>query len=384
MYNNLESDFNETAVTIWSDVYIVGEIPWNVRVIGALVGLILMSTCIPGNILLMIVFLMKPLDKGIKQLKTNFAGQLVFSLAVSDTFFLIVRGFLSVHTYMKGTWTFGTAACTLLFATRRVCHTLAVEHIVAISFVRYMAVVHHKIVAPKWYGTALVLIILYTIPIVLVVFFIPDRLVFLPKTIMCLSFETATKKQVNSNIVKVVAVMIVVAVGLVLCYFHIYIHVRRSRATIHSIQNNPEDNDEARMNAIFIHREIKLIRTIAYVFFSFSLTYPVASVLLAIDRDMEWSYGVHYICVASDTLTAGLNWIIYGVTNSWIRKRYRQIMSCQICSERKQKIMVAPVADCIVAAGTSNSRDPVPGKSSLGVHSSSTHSPKLAQVRKQP
>ena len=157
------SDHNATTMGS-SEIYVVGEIPWNVRIIGALVGLTLMLTCIPGNILLMIVSVTKPLDKKAQRFKTNFAGQLVFSLAVSDTYFLIVRGFLSVYTYFKGTWTFGPAVCTLLFVTRQACHTLAVEHIVAISFVRYLAVVHRKIIAPRWYITTVVLVMMYSIP----------------------------------------------------------------------------------------------------------------------------------------------------------------------------------------------------------------------------
>ena len=64
--------------------------------------------------------------------------------------------------------------------------------------------------------------------------------------------------------------------------------------------------------------------------------------ILAIDKNMEWPYGLHYICVATDTLTAGLNWIIYGVKNDWIRKRYGQIMSCKICMDMKKSSKVSP------------------------------------------
>ena len=376
-----EFSHNETTTTV-SDVYVVGEIPWNVRLVGTLVGLVLMLTCIPGNILLMIASLMKPLDKNIERIKTNFACQLVFSLAVTDTYFLIVRGFLSVYTYMKGTWTFGPAACALLFATRRVCHTSALEHIVAISALRYLAVVHGKIIAPRWFITVTVMTVIYAIPIVLTFIFIPDRLVFLPQTAICVSFATATKKQENPAVKKIAAVLFVVAFGLVLCYLHIYIRVRRSRATIHSLQTNADDDDE-RMNVVFIQREIKLVRTIACVFFSYILTYPVTSVFLVIDRDVEWPYMVHYLCVVSDNLVHSLNWIIYGVTNDWIRKRYRQIISGQMCRERKRQTRVGPVENHIDTAAPPDPKLPVPVKlyPSVWVTSSSTRSTNLTQVR---
>ena len=325
-----------------SEIYVMEEIPANIRVTGILLGLALMVTCIPGNILLMIVSVTKPLDKNVQHNKTNFAGQLVFSLAVSDAYFLIVRGFLSVYTYFKGTWTFGPAVCTLQFVTRQACHTLAVEHIVAISFVRYLAVVYHKIIAPAWYVTATVLLVMYAIPTTLIVLYIPEKLVFFPRTMTCLSFETATRQQENYAVVNIASILLVVAVVLVFFYLHIYIHVRRSRASIHSIQNGTGNGEEARVNMAFIKRELKLIRTIAYVFFSFSLTYPVTSVILAIDKNMEWPYGLHYICVFTDTLTAGLNWIIYGITNGWVRKRYAEIIGCKICTERKTRVRIGP------------------------------------------
>ena len=234
------SDHNATTTSL-SEIYVVEEIPWNVRIIGTLVGLTLMLTCIPGNILLMIVSVTKPLDKKAQRIKTNFASQLVFSLAASDTYFLIVRGFLSVYTYCKGTWTFGPAVCTLLFVTRQACHTLAVEHIVAISFVRYLAVVHRKIIAPRWFITVVVLVIMYSIPTALVVAFIPESLVFFPRTMTCLSFETATRQQENYAVVNTASVLLVVAVILIFFYLHIYIHVRRSRVSIHDIQNRGEN-----------------------------------------------------------------------------------------------------------------------------------------------
>ena len=308
----------------------------------------------------MIVSVTKPLDKKAQRIKTNFASQLVFSLAASDTYFLIVRGFLSVFTYCKGTWTFGPAVCTLLFVTRQACHTLAVEHIVAISFVRYLAVVHRKIIAPRWYITVLVLVIIYSIPTALVIAFIPESLVFFPRTMTCLSFETATRQQENYAVVNTASVLLVVAVILIFFYLHIYIHVRRSRVSIHDIQNRGENDEEARRNIAFIKRELKLIRTTAYVFFSFSLTYPVTSVILAIDKNMEWPYGLHYICVATDTLTAGLNWIIYGVKNDWIRKRYSQIISCKMCMDMKKPSRISPAVmgvspgTLVVSEGPSN------------------------------
>ena len=373
------SGHNFTTTSL-NEIYVVGEIPWNVRIIGALVGLTLTLTCIPGNILLMIVSVTKPLDKKAQRFKTNFAGQLVFSLAVSDTYFLIVSGFLSVYTYFKGTWTFGPAVCTLLFVTRQACHTLAVEHIEAISFVRYLAVVHRKIIAPRWYITTVVLVMMYSIPTALVIAFIPERLVFLPRTMTCLSFETATRQQENYAVVNTASVLLVVAVVLIFFYLHIYIHVRRSRASIHDIQNRSENDDQARLNLAFIKRELKLIRTTAYVFFLFSLTYPVTSVILAIDKNMEWSYGLHYICVATDTLTAGLNWIIYGVTIDWIRKRYGHIVSCKFCSDMKKPSRVAP-AETGVAPGTL-AVSGGPSHLDIGVATSSTYSIKLPRVCK--
>ena len=368
------SDHN-TTTTSFSEIYVVDEIPWGVRIIGALVGLTLMVTCIPGNILLMIVSVTKPVDKNSQRIKTNFACQLVFSLAVSDTYFLIVRGFLSVHTYCKGTWTFGPAVCTLLFVTRQACHTLAVEHIVAISLVRYLAVVHRKIIAPRWYITAVVLLIMYSIPTALVIVFIPERLVFFPRTMTCLSFETATRQQENYAVVNIASVLLVVAVVLIFFYLHIYIHVRRSRASIQDIQRN---DDEALLNLAFIKRELKLIRTIAYVFFSFSLTYPVTPVVLAIDKNVEWPYGLHYICVATDTLTAGLNWIIYGVTNKWIRKRYVQIMACKTCTDLKIRSRVSPAEVGVAPRNMVVSGRPF--NLDVGMATTSTSSVKLPRV----
>ena len=134
--------------------YKVDDIPNIVCIFGALLGIFMVGTGIPGNVMLMVASLMKPSDidktgggKAITSL--NLPDIFVFSLAVNDAVFLLISGCLNVYTYLTGSWKFGPTTCKVLFVTDQLCHTLALEHIGAIGLLRYFAVVHNKRIKPK-------------------------------------------------------------------------------------------------------------------------------------------------------------------------------------------------------------------------------------------
>ncbi len=342
---NSTHDSNITTEVAFGYFYVPAAIPYSVRIAGITTGILLVATGIPGNIMLMIASLLKPRDHG--QGRMNTPEILVFSLAATDAFFLAVKGSLNIHTYLVGTWIFGQRTCTLLFMTLQMCHTLALEHIIAITLCRYLLVVHSKGLSPTWYGTVLLLAVIYAVPLALTMSFMTrDAMVFFPVVMTCLSMATVTGEN-TKPVFAIFGMLIIVGVGVLLCYIHIYIHVRRSRSSVNSLPgDDPAGNgnsaEAAKTRAAFVRREVKLIRTIAYVFLSFCLTYPVSPLLLTVDPRVQWSLGVHYIGVFTDTMTGCLNWVIYGLTNDWVRKRYRQIITCDIWRGRHKRRRVAP------------------------------------------
>ena len=331
------TDGNETD-------YKADEIPNTVCIFGAFLGIFMVGTGITGNIMLMVASLMKPsyMDRTGEKVTSslNLPDIFVFSLAVNDAVFLLISGCLNAYTYLVGSWKFGPTTCKVLFVTDQLCHTLALEHIGAIGLLRYLAVVYNRRITPKWYSTVVIIGIMFLVPLILIFNFMPKNgLVFFSKTMNCISLETASGQRRSPSVIPVISVLAVIGFGLAMCYLHIYIHVRRSRASIHDVENTT-------MREIFTKREIKLIRTIVYVFLSFSITFPIEPLILTMDKDTKWPFGIFYIGVAADTLTGCLNWIIYGVTNDWVRQKYLQIITCQIWTERKRRNQVAPVESC--------------------------------------
>ena len=341
--NNSSTSNSDILMTGNKTGYEVDDIPNTVCIFGALLGIFMVGIGIPGNVMLMVASLMKPsdIDKtgGTAITSLNLPDIFVFSLAVNDAVFLLISGCLNVYTYLIGSWKFGPTTCKVLFVTDQLCHTLALEHIGAIGLLRYLAVVHNKRIKPKWYSTLVALGIMFLVPLILILNFMPNELVFFSKTMNCISLETASGQRSSPSVMPVISILAVIGFGLALCYLHIYIHVRRSRASV-------EDAENTTMREIFSKREIKLIRTIVYVFLSFSITFPIVPLLLAMDTGSNWPFGIFYIGVVADTLTGCLNWIIYGITNDWIRQKYRLIVTCQIWTERKRPNQVAPVENC--------------------------------------
>ena len=76
----------------------------------------------------------------------------------------------------------------------------------------------------------------------------------------CISLETASGQRRSPSSTPVVSILAVIGFGLAMCYLHIYIHVRRSRASI-------DDAENTTMREIFSKREIKLIRTTFFCHF---------------------------------------------------------------------------------------------------------------------
>ncbi len=329
------------AGNLLSTHYASADLSSDLRILGALVGSALVLTGVPGNVLLMIVSLWKT------KRRLNMPEILVFSLAVTDTYFLLVRGCLLVFTYITGRWTYVPQVCALMFVTVQMCHILALEHIVAISLARYLFVVFNKSLT-TWYGTGTVLLLLYVVALGMTLGVAPDLngLVFYTPIMSCFSLEGAARNKLYMPAVSVFSALLTVAVALLLCYLHIYVHVRRSRASVANMQPDAgTTNNESVVKAALIKREIKLIRTVAYVFGSFCLTYPVSPLMMAIDKRGEWPTGVHFIGVAADLSTACLNWVIYGVTNEWVRARYRKIITSFACLKRTRRATVAPAQE---------------------------------------
>ena len=221
--------------------------------------------------MLMMAISMKLLNKGIGNgnKNLNLPDIFVFSLAIADTCYLSAVGSFTMYTYLVGTWAFGQATCKFLFVTEHLCATLALEHIVGISLLRYLLVVHNKRIVPRWYGTAIALSLMYLLLLVPILCNVPKSgLAFFSTTMNCISIERALGQGQSPSAIPVLVVLVVIALGLAACYLHIYFHVGRSRANI----QNSSENDEAQMNPTLVKREIKLMTTIAYAFFSFLLT----------------------------------------------------------------------------------------------------------------